>query len=55
MDEYHRTKQSPGTTLSVNVQHAQYLEEADASDRGRCEHLAIWTDWQHHYGSYNYN
>lgn len=41
MNENHRTKQSPCATLSINVEHSEYLQEPDASDGARCKHLAV--------------
>lgn len=54
MDKHDGAQQSPCATLSIDVQHAKYLQESDAPNGAGCEHLAIGADGQnHHRGHHN--
>lgn len=48
-------KQPPGAALPVHVQHAQDLQEADAADGRRGEHLAVGAHRQHHDGGHHHD
>lgn len=39
----------PGPAASVHAHHAQDLEEAQATQRGRCKHLPRRPHAQHHH------
>lgn len=50
VNEDDRAQESPGTALSVHVQHAQDLQEPDASDGRGGNHLTVVANDEDGYG-----
>lgn len=55
VNEDNGAEQAPRAALSVHVQHAQDLQEADAADGRGGEHLAVGPGRQHHYRRHHHD
>ena len=55
MNEYDRTEETPSSTLPVDVEHPQNLQEPDTPDRRGSEDLAVAPHWQYHHGRDNHD